>query len=446
MPGMPGYRSRHGSNITSLLAQRGDIAAQGALRSGDIWSNAIGGLGQVAAGGFMAYKEDRARKQQQEEIKRRGEALAQLAQSDIWAQDPRAGLAESIKIAGPQDGLVFSKAVMATGDLVNAPDPQVAAKHLPKIATGFMMAGPDGRAQLYPILRNAMIHSQIASEDQLPPEWDEGQLGTVEQLAAAYVPEEDAPEVGSNEWILTASDDEIAQLAARKGDIAAAQRTSPEEAARRVAMETRARVANTPVTPPGPEEEFYLNPEGVVLSSFGVRDKNKVERQANDRGIPVFANASTQKLGVTIESIVADAIELKGLMQDPEVMDSIGPVMGNWTQWKGRLLGLPPKVRRAMQIMTALSDTELRKRSGAQINKAEMKRMMKFTTDPTRPLDHNLSAVDGMIQTGEREYRSLSGSSIPGLEAPPPPPSGGGDTERSSGGVSYEDFIQKYGG
>jgi hypothetical protein len=49
-----------------------------------------------------------------------------------------------------------------------------------------------------------------------------------------------------------------------------------------------------------------------------------------------------------------------------------------------------------MQLMISLSDTELRKRSGAQINEKEMQRILQFATDPTRPLDHNQAAVPGL--------------------------------------------------
>ena len=59
--------------------------------------------------------------------------------------------------------------------------------------------------------------------------------------------------------------------------------------------------------------------------------------------------------------------------------------------------------------MTSLSDTELRKRSGAQINEREMQRILRFATDPNRPLGHNTTAVAGLLKSAARDYKALAG-------------------------------------
>jgi len=161
--------------------------------------------------------------------------------------------------------------------------------------------------------------------------------------------------------------------------------------------------------PKGPQAELALSPEGVVLSSFGPSQKNEARRQAMERGLPVFENATTQKMGVTLAGIVQEAQELNDLMQDENVKAAIGPFAGRWTQLQGSFVDLPPNVQRAVQLMTSLSDTELRKRTGAAATKPEMQRILKFSTDPNKPIGHNMTAIQGLLKAGSRDYKALSG-------------------------------------
>jgi hypothetical protein len=73
---------------------------------------------------------------------------------------------------------------------------------------------------------------------------------------------------------------------------------------------------------------------------------------------------------------------------------------------------LNPDVQDALQLMTQLSDTELRRRSGAQINAQEMQRMLRFTTDPNKPMGHNTRAVNNMIASSSRDHKALSGVAL----------------------------------
>jgi hypothetical protein len=101
----------------------------------------------------------------------------------------------------------------------------------------------------------------------------------------------------------------------------------------------------------------------------------------------------------------------------PKVKAAVGPAAGRWSQFKAKFSDLDPEVQRAIQLMTSLSDTELRKRSGAQINEAEMKRILRFALDPNRPLGHNTTAVAGLLKSADRDFRVLAGQS-PGGESP----------------------------
>ena len=129
-----------------------------------------------------------------------------------------------------------------------------------------------------------------------------------------------------------------------------------------------------------------------------------------------------------ITGIVADAQELDTLLSTEKVKAAIGPGAGRWTQLKGKFVDLDPDVQRAIQLMTSLSDTELRKRSGAAINEKEMQRILRFATDPNRPIGHNTTAINGLLKSGARDYKALSGVDISGGALEPdasPGPSGG---------------------
>lgn len=156
-------------------------------------------------------------------------------------------------------------------------------------------------------------------------------------------------------------------------------------------------------------EELTLNPEGVVLSSYGKADKNAARKQAMERGLPVFETAATQEKASKISAIVADAQELNGLLGDAEVQAAIGPFAGKYTQLKGKFFDLPPKVQRAVQLMGSLSDSEMRKRSGASTTEPEFQRLLKFAADPEKPLGHNTTAVRGLLESGARDYKALAG-------------------------------------
>lgn len=52
---LPGPSYRTGDTIAQLMLRRGQIAAEAAARSGDLWRNAIGNIGNIASGAFQQY-------------------------------------------------------------------------------------------------------------------------------------------------------------------------------------------------------------------------------------------------------------------------------------------------------------------------------------------------------------------------------------------------------
>lgn len=407
--------------LIDLMLRRGDVEARGQAASGAIWGRAVEDVGQIAAGAVQQYGE-------QKQAKKQAAALDAFVASDLWVKDPAAGLAESVRILGPGNGVKFFEGLQGSLKLQQAQTPEQARAALPMIARGYMAAPAATRPKLWTGIEQLLKSSGMLPAGQGLGEYNpEEHDPIIKSLAAEGAPK---PEGG---FALTPGqvrfDAEGKQIASLPPAPTKPENLSGEEAFVRAQyganptpqqmLEGRARYAGAGRAPEKPAEvkEYTLNPEGVVLSSYGVREKDTVRAQATERGLPVFENAASQARGVVLAGIVADAKELQGLIALPEVQSAMGAVAGRWTQLKGRLVDLPPTVQRAVQLATSLSDTELRKRSGAQINEKEMQRLLRFTTDPNRPIGHNLTAIAGLLKSAARDYRALSGIDLGGEEA-----------------------------
>lgn len=423
------YDYRDSGRITELLARQGEIAAQGALRSGETWGRVAEQLGQIGGRAVQEYGE---RKEQS----KRDAALMQFVQSGAW-QDPKAALAGSIKILGPREGPRFAEGLIGAAKMHGAQNPDDARAALPMVSRGLLAAPESMRPGLYGQARQLMLSAGIASAESMPEQWTPELLPYVHALAGqgggAHGQATTERVKQNGVWYERGADGAWKQAAGLPAETPAPADLSFEEQMAdalkandmnaynrllRVKRDAGA-AGRAPEKPPAPAE-YTFNPEGVVLTSYPQSQRNEVRRQAAERGIPVFEGVTTQAKGAVLAGIVQDAQELDSLLRDEKVRAAIGPIAGRWTQAKGKLWDLDPTVQRAVQLMTSLSDTELRKRSGAQINEAEMQRILRFATDPNRPLGHNLTAVGGILKSGARDYQALSGVDPSGRPADTP--------------------------
>ena len=90
------YRS-HADTIVDLLARQGDIAASGALRSGNIWSNEVANLGNQAGNAVQQIVQ-----QKQEQARQQGLDAAITAYDP---KDPQGSFGRLAKVAGPVEAL-----------------------------------------------------------------------------------------------------------------------------------------------------------------------------------------------------------------------------------------------------------------------------------------------------------------------------------------------------
>lgn len=405
----PPMGRRRAASISNLILRRGDIQSRGALVSGNIWGNALRNVGAIAGQALQQREERKNAEAAAEEERQVEEAFGAAFEAPETWESPQAAV-KAFTSAGvtPREAFGYAKTMETFKELKAQPDPVKAREGLPGFADMFMRLSPERRAGVWGALRETLLASNVGSEEAWPVEYSPDLDQDIEALRKPETPK--APLTGEAGYI---------------------QRTYGDNPTPEQFLEGRSAFAKAGRAPEGPaeaDEGYYLAPEGVVLSGLPIGDKNKVQRQAREQGIPAFQTGKQQELGILLAGIHAEALELHELLQRPDVAMSIGPFMGNITALAGRVSDeLPPKVRRAAQLMYALSDTELRKRSGAQITEAEMKRLLRFVFDPTRPLDHNILAAEGMLKSSARDYKALSGVDPPGQTA-------SGDEDADDGG------------
>jgi hypothetical protein len=416
-----------------------------------LWQSALSGAGNALGQGIAQYgaqkQEQQQEQQHQEGLKARDAATVQLIQA--WdGKDPKMLHAGLVKIGGADWAMKQLPAIQA----FKAPPSKDSKVEIPAMRVtlkNFLKQPPEMQAITYPHL--VQRHGDGLSElgvavDQLPKDFTPDFVPQVQTLVdsldevAGAKKDEPKPARLTNVEIADPNDptkpllkgftdEEIAQgvpkfVAPPKPE--KAEKTLAEKAAeaRTLAAAHAQGVADVRANEPG--EEFALNPEGVVLSGYGKKQTDAVRKQAAERGLPVFENTTTQVKGMQLAGIVAEAKELAALLEDADVAAVVGPALSNpvkaLRRASGGLVDLPPNAQRALQLAGMLSDSELRKRSGASAGDAEMKRILGFAVSPTMPLGNLKTNLDGMLKAGARDYKALSGIDI-GL--PDEAPAGG---------------------
>lgn len=112
-------------------------------------------------------------------------------------------------------------------------------------------------------------------------------------------------------------------------------------------------------------------------------------------GITKLSAGTKEKLDLAL-GLLDDVNIVESLMEGRE--DLFGPVAGRVAGGRIKYAGVEgenqfalddPEAGDLFAVMVSLQDSELRRRSGAQINEQEFQRMLKFTPDPTVPASTN---------------------------------------------------------
>jgi len=159
MPPRYGYAGgAPGDRISELLARQGQIAAEGAQRSADIWGNTLGNIGQQVGGAITQRAEEKQAEKERQRLNAQDTAFSERLNSGqpLMPKD-------FVSIYGPDRGM---KMAVAYSQLQSdKPDPKA------------IMAGLDAmtdpmRAQAWTPVRQKMIQAHGLPEEMIPSEYD----------------------------------------------------------------------------------------------------------------------------------------------------------------------------------------------------------------------------------------------------------------------------------
>ena len=205
-PPMSGRRAR---NISDLILRQGDIAAQRAARSGEIWGRAFSDVGNIAAGAIQEHQERKA-------ITKRGEALVDFISN--LPDDPEAILQRATQIFGPE-GVSFARNVMdyrstvqkaQQGEAPTFEEFRGSAEGLARMyrdAPEFIQQNWGDISQTFG--RGAKAHLGL----DLQPEWQDDYGPALE----SFLPDKGGPQPGTFGWFMGLPEDQRAEaLGARE--------------------------------------------------------------------------------------------------------------------------------------------------------------------------------------------------------------------------------------
>jgi len=192
---------RDTTTMLDLILRRGDIAGQGAARSGMIWGRMANQLGQIGSQAYLGHQEN---KQQEEmalgdaEVKQAEQAQAaekrqRFAQAleapEVWGDDPMEGVRIFSQFLEPDEALQTVKTIQGFKQLAEKPDPAKARAELPGMARVILALPPEKRQGAYSAARGVLIASQLGSEEDFTPQWSEEMVPILEAMAQGLDPQ-----------------------------------------------------------------------------------------------------------------------------------------------------------------------------------------------------------------------------------------------------------------
>lgn len=188
MAGYPIYRPRNTDSITALIMRQGEIAAERAQRSGEIWGSAINQVGQTVGGAIQQHQEKK-------DAAKRAQMFDVALQS--WnPQDPTDFYRRAAVAVGPETALQAVKAFSALEESKkkNEPNPKLFADKTAFLGS-MWKKNPDWIKQHWSeIAQTVGPEAEALYSVKVGPEWDDAYGQMLESLT---------PEKQGDEFTLT---------------------------------------------------------------------------------------------------------------------------------------------------------------------------------------------------------------------------------------------------
>ncbi len=210
------YVNPYAGTIADVLGRRGDAQAHAARSSGQGWAQAVGNIGQIAAGAVQDYAQQRA----EAPLRARQTAMADLALGDAIArrEEREAGRAESEalsrqeqawmdglsapgadpvevtkRVYGPTKAGVDRLEGLQAFQRLSGGQTESAREDVGRLARALRHGSPALRTTLAPSVREAVVKSGLMAEEQFPETLDNPTLDGIIAWATGDAPEK-APE------------------------------------------------------------------------------------------------------------------------------------------------------------------------------------------------------------------------------------------------------------
>ncbi len=165
----------------------GEERARAADRSGQIWANAIGNIGNTVAGVVQQHQEQQAEQKKQAELAKRDAYVAQtISQWD--GQDHQALAAKLVTALGPVEGVKMATNISAFSKSAGEKDPE---KHLTGTVAGLRLIDSQSDEAVAanwqkakPIFQQTLDQAGVGV--QLPDQWDPSLRPTLKTLQGTF--------------------------------------------------------------------------------------------------------------------------------------------------------------------------------------------------------------------------------------------------------------------
>lgn len=428
-PSAPSYGGGGGSRLIDLIMAQGERQAEGHRASGELWGNALANIGQTIAGGIQQAGEEKRLK------KRDAAWLGVLNDPKIMA-DPKALYTASTAIFGPDGPKMFQGVAGAMQLMQEKRDPVADQKAAVSTIDALRRMDPSARAVAWQPLGPA---ARRVFGEQVPEQYDDAFF---EEVLIPYADSMKGPAKLIPVAQGTALVNEQTQQPVYTNPAAPPKPPAPPEPGsfgdymtstpeRRKEIEAgrkayqladdRPRITVNTGGGPGAEDD-----NAAMLLQGGTADKLPIRARAaavaaaresggvDGTGFVPMSGQQQQKFADFMD-LRNKAVRLRDLINDSEVAAKLGPIMGGITSKTKELplFGASTKVKEAFDLFRDLSDTELRKRSGAAISPNEYERIVGFTVDPSKQPDSNLTNVTRMLEAIEANLGTMGATNLP---------------------------------
>lgn len=422
IPYAPSTPYQRNATVADLMMQAGNQQAQAQLQKGAVWGRALGNIGDIASGAILDYQAGKAKQAEVQATNRRDQAFMSLLDQTGGNPDPK----EVYRIFGPDKAPKIVEGLASFQGMAQKRG-QEAAQHLPGLIRGMDAMSEETRASIYP-----SIVAQAEQSGAVPPGFapKEYTADNWKMIKATVLPPEKSEgfTLGENQVRFGPDGKQIAA-----GPTQAPKPEGPRVVGRSLVGPDGKVIYRDPEAPkevpkPGDNKDdvsFLMN--GGTAEKLPISARAAAVAEAKKSGgvdgtgfVPM--SGQQQNKFNDLMDLRNKAVRLSELLSNPEVSSRLGPLIGRVTDWTKELpgVGQDTTVKEAFDLFKDLSDSELRKRSGAAISPGEYQRILGFTVASSKQPDSNKTNLNRMISTLTRDLKTLGADKlrVPGEAEP----------------------------